>query len=84
MPEINTIEEARAEIVRLQGRLTEVETERDTLSRNNETLTADLARVRTLNTEYFERLQQQYLKPDAPEEPEPVPSCEEYAETITF
>lgn len=84
MPEITTIEEARAEILRLQEQLTQTETERDTLSQNNETLSADLSRVRALNQQYFEKLSQQYLKPDEPEEPDtPSPSCEDFAKTIT-
>lgn len=81
-----TLEEAQAQIVNLTEKLTEVETERDTLSKNNETLTADLERVRTLNQRYFEKLQAQTLGNPANKEPEDeeVPTCEEFAKTITL
>lgn len=86
MSTINTIEEARAEILRLQEQLTQTETERDSLSQNNEQLTGELERVRTLNQTYFEKLSAQYSAPAGKtddEEEEPV-TCEEYAKTINI
>lgn len=84
MPDM-TLEQAQARIVELQGQLEEMRTERDTLSQNNTQLSADLEASRTLNRSYFEKLSQQYSKPDAPEEDPPaVPSCEEFAKTFTF
>lgn len=84
MPEINTIEEAKAEIIRLQEALTERTNERDTLSQNNVTLTTELESVRKLNQQYFTKLSAQYPgqadKKD--NEEEEVPSCEEFAKTI--
>lgn len=81
-----TLEEAQAQIVELTERVTELETERDSLSHNNETLTADLERVRTLNQRYFEKLQAQTLgNPAKDEEDEPeVPSCEDFAKTLNI
>lgn len=81
-----TLEEAQAQIVELTERVTELETERDSLSQNNETLTADLQRVRTLNQRYFEKLQAQTLgKPEQEEdEDEETPSCEDFAKTINL
>lgn len=80
-----TLEEAQARIVDLQEQLEAMRTERDTLSQNNTQLTEQLEASRTLNHTYFEKLSQQHSKPDAPEEdPTPVPSCEEFAKTITF
>lgn len=84
MAEITTIEEARAEILRLNEQLTEVQNERDTLSQNNATLTGELDSVRKLNQQYFNKLSQQFV-PNQPEnqdeEKEPV-SCEDFAKTL--
>ena len=80
-----TLEEAQAQIVELTERVTELETERDSLSQNNETLTADLERVRTLNQRYFEKLQAQTIGNPAnenKEEDEEIPTCEEFAKTL--
>lgn len=86
MPPIDNIEDARAEILRLQGRVTELETENGSLSQNNNELSEELTRVRALNQNFFERLSQQVLPPDNGNDPdpEPVKSCEEYATTITI
>lgn len=79
----DTLEAAQAEIVRLNDVVTELENERNTLSENNRTLTADNERIRTLNQNYFNRLQAQVdPKPDAPDEP--VVSCEEFAKTLNI
>ena len=77
----DTLEAAQAEIVRLNDVVTELENERNTLSENNKTLTADNERIRTLNQNYFNRLQAQAdTKTDAPEET--VISCEDFAKTL--
>lgn len=85
MPEFNTIEEARAEILRLQDQVTELTNERDTLSQNNTTLTGELESVRKLNQQYFNKLSAQYSqepgKPDNEEEPQ---SCEDFAKTLNI
>lgn len=80
-----TLEEAQAEIVRLNEENTRLQNERDTLSQNNETLTADNERIRTLNQQYFNKLQAQYAPQDGRrEEDEEPPTCEEYAKNIKF
>lgn len=81
----DTLEEAQAEIVRLTDALTERTNERDTLSQNNENLTAELQQVRTLNQQYFNRLIAQSSEPEGKkqEENEP-PSCEDFAKTLKF
>ena len=83
MKKFETLEDAQAEIIRLNERLTEVETERDSLSQNNDTLTSDNARLRALNTSYFEKLSQQYVQPEKEkEQPPAAPSCEDFAKTL--
>lgn len=84
MPEFNTIEEARAEILRLNGEVTRLENERDTLSQNNTNLNADLERVRTLNQNYFNQLSAQYSKTDDKNnnDEEEVATVEEFAKTL--
>lgn len=79
----DTLEAAQAEIVRLNDVVTELENERNTLSENNKTLTADNERIRTLNQNYFNRLQAQVdTKTDDPEET--VISCEDFAKTLNI
>ena len=82
----DNLEDAQAEILRLNERLTEVETERDSLSQNNTQLAADLARVRTKNQEYFEKLSSYYSPTPGKtkEQEEEVVSCEEFAKTLTI
>ncbi len=84
MAEITTLEQAQAEILRLQEENTALTNERDTLSQNNETLTQELKDVRTLNQTYFNKLQAQYdgAEGKKDEEEEDPPSCEAYAKTI--
>lgn len=80
-----TLEEAQAEIIRLTDELTERTNERDTLSQNNETLTAELNEVRTLNQQYFNRLiQQQNPAEDKNDDDKEVPSCEDFAKTLNI
>ena len=79
-----TLEEAQAEILRLQEENTEVKNERDTLSQNNAALTADLENVRKLNQQYFNKLTAQYSQQEGKtdEGDEEAPSCEEFAKTL--
>lgn len=86
MPDFNTIEEARAEILRLQDQVTELTNERDTLSQNNATQAQELESVRKLNQQYFNKLSQQYI-PEADKngnEVEEVPTCEDFAKTLNI
>lgn len=81
-----TLEEAQAEIVRLNEELTERTNERDTLSANNSALQADVERLRTLNQNYFNKLSAQFSQPAGKtddEEDEP-PTCEEFAKTLNI
>ena len=85
MPEINTIEEARAEILRLQDQVTELTNERDTLSQNNATQAQELESVRKLNQQYFNKLSAQYShEPDKTDKDEEVLSCEDFAKTLNI
>ena len=84
MAQFNTIEEAQAEILRLNEQVTELTNERDTLSQNNVTLTGELESVRKLNQQYFNKLSQQYIHTEPEKEnadSEPV-SCEDFAKTL--
>ena len=81
-----TLEDAQAEIIRLQEQLTQVETERDSLSQNKVQLETDLARVRQKNQEYFEKLTS-YFSPTpgkTNDDDQEAASCEEYAKTINI
>lgn len=82
----DTLEAAQAEIVRLTGELAERTNERDTLSQNNENLTAELNEVRTLNQKYFNKLIAQNSDPEdsGGQENTPPPTCEEFAKTLKF
>ena len=81
-----TIEEAQEKILELQGQVTELTNERDTLSQNNKTLADDLEKVRTLNQKYFNQLSAQDTgegggKDDEEEESQ---TLEEYAATLNI
>ena len=81
-----TIEEAQEKILELQGKVTELTNERDTLSQNNKTMADDLEKVRTLNQKYFNQLSAQYTgeggkKDDEEEESQ---TLEEYAATLNI
>ena len=81
-----TLEEAQAEIIRLQGELDTVNTERDNYAARVGELENDLEKVRGINQEYFLRLSQQY-KPTPeidPDEGEDAPSCEDFAKTLIY
>lgn len=84
--EFKTLEEAKAEILRLNEELTERTNERDTLSENNKTLTADLESVRKLNQTYFNKLSAQYSKQDdeSSDDDKEIVTCEEFAKTLNI
>ena len=84
--EINTIEEARAEILKLQDQVTELTNERDTLSQNNADQARELESVRKLNQQYYNKLSQQNSahEDEDQEDQEPkTPTCEEIAKKYT-
>ena len=82
----NTLEEAQAEIIRLNEALTERTNERDTLSQHNATLTGELESVRKLNQQYFNKLSAQYSQEPGKtnDEEEEVQSCEDFAKTLNI
>lgn len=84
MAEFNTIEEARAEIIRLQEQVTELTNERDTLSQNNATQAQELESVRKLNQQYFNKLSMQQRPQEDDQEPATVTTCEDFAKTLTI
>lgn len=86
MADFNTLEEAQAEIVRLNEVLTETQNERDTLSQNNNDLTADNDRLRKLNQSYFNKLSAQFPTQGnkTNNDDDEVPTCEEFAKTINI
>lgn len=81
--QFDTVEAAQAEILRLNGRITELETERDVLSQDKETLAKDLDKSRKLNQDYFNQLSVQYSQDkEEEEEEEEALSCEDFARTL--
>ena len=83
-PEFNTLEEARAEILRLNEELSTAQTERDNYSTKVTELTSEVEKVRELNQKYFLKLSAQYTPTTEPEDDEDVPSCEDFAKTLTI
>ncbi len=84
-PEFNTLEEARAEILRLNEELTTAQTERDNYSTRINELTSEVEKVRELNQKYFLKLSTQYNPtPDPEDEDHDAPSCEDFAKTLTI
>ena len=84
-PTFSTIEEAKAEILRLNEELETVRTARDSYSTIISELTGDLEKVRALNQQYFLKLSAQYAPtPQTEDEAQEAQSCEEFAKTIKF
>ena len=85
MEEYNTLEEAKAGIIRLQEQVTELTNERDSLSQDKENLSTELESVRKLNQQYFNKLSQQFLPTESKtNNDEEAPSCEEFAKTLSI
>lgn len=82
----STLEEAQAEIIRLNEELTERTNERDTLSQNNDSLTADNENLRKLNQQYFNKLTAQYSDQGSENNDgeEEAPTCEEFAKSLNL
>ena len=81
-----TMEEAQAEILRLNETLTERTNERDTLQQNFDTQAQELESVRRLNQQYFNKLSAQY-SPETDKndnDDEEVQSCEDFAKTLNI
>lgn len=80
-----TLEEAQAEILKLQEEKAALATEKESLSQNNTELAEELATVKRLNQQYFNKLSQQFLPTEDKEEEEnEVPSCEEFAKSLNI
>lgn len=79
----DTVEEAKAEILRLQQENDKITKERDTLSENNKKAAEELEKVRTINQEYFLQLLAQDSKKDEESDDVPeTPSLEEFADKL--
>lgn len=81
-----TLEEAQAEILRLNEELATKTTENETLTRANEDLTKENTKVRELNQQYFLKLSAQYQPPKPNDDggDDETPSCEDFAKTLNF
>lgn len=85
IPQFNTLEDAQAEILRLNEELAHSQTEAKNYSNRITELETDLGNVRELNQRYFLKLSAQYAPPgtDDPDEPD-APTCEDFAKTLTI
>ena len=84
MPENMTLEEAQEKIIALREANDQLKTENETLSQNNADLTAQLDDSRKRCQRYFNKLEQQFLPTEDKNDDEPeVPSCEEFAKSLT-
>ena len=80
-----TLEEAQAEIIRLQEENAQKDTELENYRTKVNELTEENKTVRDLNQSYFLKLSAQYEKEDVDDdEEEDVPTCEEFAKTLTI
>lgn len=81
-----TLEEAQAEIVRLNDEIAAITADRDTLSENNKTLTEDNDRLRKINQRYYNKLEAQFPanKDKKDDEEKEVQSCEEFAKSLSI
>lgn len=88
MPEpiYKTVEEAQAEILRLQEELTTVKADRDNYSAQVSDLQKENEKVRELNQQYFLKLSAQYNPNTKTEEDEDddTPSCEDFAKNLSI
>lgn len=81
----NTLEEAQAEILRLNEELTAANTERENYRTQVSDLTKENEKVRELNQRYFLKLSAQYNPvPHSETEEDSPPSCEDFAKTINI
>ena len=74
-----TLEEAQAKILELQEQIQSLTTERDSLSQDNEKLKNESEELRNLNQKYFNKLIAQDKPETEEDEPDIVPTCEEFA-----
>jgi len=86
MPDEITIESLQERVLELETQLNTANAEKETLSKNNNQLIADLDRARTLNQKLFERVtvtnsEEPGKNNDGEEEPL---SCEEFAKKLSY
>ena len=79
-----TLEEAQAEIVRLQEELSTAQNERDNYSTQLTETQKDLEKVREINQQYFLKLSAQHNPPKPDEDDHEPVSCEDFARTLTI
>lgn len=81
-----TLEEAQERIIELTEQNQTLTAQNESLSQNNETLTAECENLRTLNQKYFNKLiaQETPENNNQEDDPEEVPTCEEFAKTLDF
>ena len=79
-----TLEEAQAEIVRLNEELATANAERENYSNLLNESNAQLEKVREINQQYFLKLTAQTNPPSPIDEPEDSPSCEDFAKSINL
>lgn len=79
-----TLEEAQARILELTEENQNLTTQNQTLSQNNETLTQENENLRTINQKYFNKLIAQETPENKKddEEPDKIPTCEEFAKEL--
>ena len=81
----NTLEEAQAEILRLNEELATARSENENYSAQVTSLAQERETLRSLNQQYFLKLSTQYEKKEDPDTDEDdVPTCEDFAKTLTI
>lgn len=81
--DVNTIEEARAKILRLQEEMETLTNERNSARETLAETEKRLQEVRDLNHKYFLKLTTP-ADNDPDKDDEPAPTCEEFAATLKF
>lgn len=79
-----TLEEAQAEILRLQDELQTAKADAENYRGQVTEKASELEKVREINQQYFLRLSAQHQTPTPPEEEEDPPTCEEFAKTLNI
>lgn len=85
MPETTenmTLEQALERIVELSEEKHNLVTERDSLRDEANRIQTENENLRRLNQKYFNKLIAQESREEKDPEPEPVPTCEEFAKTL--
>ena len=83
MPHFATIEEAQEFILTQEDTINGLRAEVETLKTEKQTLTEEKETLRNINQRYYDRLIQQESTEDSEQDdPETVPTCEEFAKSI--